>query len=206
MAIHKYGVFWLPEGNIKALITKWKRKLWAVEPQAVYVLHPVHMTLFLFMASDESEAQLCEDLASLAKTAKKVECAVKKWHVFKKDKAAKGGDTLVAHVDPSDDLVTLQLKIAKTFTLHRTGDILYPPIWKGVFAESLKKWGFPFVGDHWIAHISVGAAVTSTGKQILLKAMKSESPVCNCVISNLVLLRIDKDEHTPLYEVNLCGE
>ena len=58
----KYGYFWVPGNEFEEFVLSWKQKVEAVEPDAVYLHHPIHATLFLFYGEKQKEQDNWEKL------------------------------------------------------------------------------------------------------------------------------------------------
>lgn len=201
--MRKYGIFWLPSGAIKEIIERWKQRVREVEFEATYVAHPVHTTFFLLMAEQSGEKQLIEELERFCTVHSPVKTRIEQWHVFSKDAAAGGGDTLVACLSKNHQLMSLQQYIADAFSPLRCENVNYPVTWAGSYSESFHKWGFPFVGEHWMPHISVGAVHSEEGRAVVHKALEEKMPEICCDLSAFALVRIEGEEHTVLHNAEL---
>jgi hypothetical protein len=189
----KYGIFWEPGKDVAAVISRWKQKVSEVEPDAVYLHHPVHSTFFLLMSEPKKRSGLTHSLAELCDKTPPVNVELSGWHIFKND-AATGGDTITLGIQPEKSLFQLQLDIAKTALKYSTSKVEYPVQWEGVFAQSYHEYGFPFVGSHWLPHVSV-ASVRKEGKQLLRELSRDNTFPQRAAIQTLALYQIDGDQH-----------
>src|SRR5690606_23819319 len=100
------------------------------------------------------------------------EINIKGWRVFEQD-AVTGGETLCLEIENSALLLAIQLEIARSLSPLRTAAIPYGISWQGAFKSSYDLWGFPFVGAHWVPHVTI-ASVAKYGKQLIPDALNSE--------------------------------
>jgi hypothetical protein len=73
--------------------------------------------------------------------------------------------------------------------------LFYKNIWEGKYKESYDRYGFPFVGSHWIPHLTI-ASVKKEGKK-LINEIKTTTIKLNQKESggNLALFKIIGDSH-----------
>lgn len=197
----KYGFFWEPPQSVASFIESWKGKVRSVEPEAAYLNHPVHSTFFLLMAEPRSESDIVSSLKFLSQGIHPFTVKFSGWHIFYADTAT-GGDTLTIGITPSETLYCLQEKIATTMAKYRSEAVVYPVNWQGVYLQSIQKWGFPFVGKHWVPHISI-ASVKTEGKKIVSEAKESKDQPHIAQITNVSLYRIMENLHTHIHTVKL---
>jgi 2'-5' RNA ligase len=190
----KYGVFWEPGPPLTDLINRWKQHVEDVEPDAVYLGHPVHMTLFVLMADNNSLEQLTNILQEICLHNFPISIETTNWHVFAKDGATGGGDTLTLGVQLSEPLFRLQQQVASGISSLRSSNLPYMVNWDGVYGESYRQWGFPFVGKHWMPHLSI-ASVKKEGKKVIRAALHSPEISRREQLKALSLYRIEGDEH-----------
>lgn len=195
--IMKYGVLWQPGKNVTHFIEYWKSCIRLVEPDAIYLEHPVHSTLFLLMANMNEENKLMESIREICDRYTPFYIKFSGWHVFYND-AATGGDTLVLKIKPDQFLLEIQNIIVTKLSIHRHGDIYYGTNWQGEYLQSMKLWGFPFVGSHWVPHISI-ASVRNGGKTIINSAIVSKNIPCADLFDSLSLYKIAGEEHIRIF-------
>ena len=63
-------------------------------------------------------------------------------------------------------IINFQKNLADSLLNFVRKPLLYHNTWEGKFKESFDKYGFPFVGSHWIPHLSI-ASVKGGGKKII---------------------------------------
>ena len=123
----KYGYFWVPGNEFEDFVLSWKQKVEAVEPDAFYLHHPVHATLFLFYGEKQKEGEYVSLIEKKAPIFKSVE-----WLVFEND-AVTGGDTLTIGLEKTGDWELLQLNLAEAIKQFIIKPIEYPNDWSGPF-------------------------------------------------------------------------
>jgi hypothetical protein len=77
--------------------------------------------------------------------------------------------------------------------------IFYNNIWDGKYKESYDRYGFPFVGSHWIPHLTI-ASVKEEGKK-LIDNIKTKKISLNHKESggSLALYKILGENHQLIY-------
>ena len=157
------GIFILPTNSCKKDIINFKNKIKKMSlTNATYCSHPPHLTL--------TNIQVLNLPLALDKVSKGLG-EMKSFHinistrgVFWNDPAT-GYNTLYFKVDHCEELFLLQKKISS---------ILLPIINKksppkyvkenSLLLNSYLKYGFPFIGDHWIPHFSIASISYSRNK------------------------------------------
>jgi hypothetical protein len=190
----QYGIFWVPDDPVvNNFITKWKERAHVLEPSAKYLQHPVHSTLFLFMGLPGDEGSLFEEIAGLCRNQKPIQIEFNGWHTFKND-IATGGDTLALSFVLSKSLLKLQEHVGTMAHQYSRGVLPYKIEWAGPFQKSFERYGFPFVGDHWIPHLTI-ASFSDRGKQLISASASSGDTPRVTFMNGLSIYRIYNDGH-----------
>lgn len=203
----KLAVFWEPPEPIRGTITDQKARCRGVHPDATYLSHPVHTTIFLLTAGDRPH--VLDDALAAVRTATGsvsaawsggVTTASTGWFVFENDLAT-GGDTVTIAFERTQSLAALQRAVADALVPLRVvppsgggaeeGQV---PPWTGAFAESMERYGFPFVGDHWLPHTTV--ASLPHGAALVGEITAEPVPRVPLTIDRVGLWRIDGETHT----------
>ena len=161
-------------------------------PGQPYCSHPPHCTLIhTHVNKVPIEDQIGgEGIVSI----KPFKIQVSGTDVFWND-AATGGHTLYLKIIPSIALKELQLRVAKAIS-----PIVLPKSAPDFiennldFKMSFEKYGFPFVGSHWIPHFSV-ASIRTDSSNSLIEEFISWNSVFEFVIGEVSLWRIESDNH-----------
>ena len=191
-----YGIFWEPPADLQNEIAKWKEKIRLVEPEAAYLNHFVHCTFFLLNSHQINEVDLISRLNQLCNITNPIVLEFLGWYIFKADQIT-NGDTLVYQIKLSPDLLNFQKSIANTALAFKVKNIEYQNSWEGLYLASFERWGFPFVGSHWVPHLSV-ASVKGKGLQVLNEATSINSMQPSVLLNNLALYRIEQNQHIKL--------
>jgi hypothetical protein len=186
----KYGYFWIPGNEFQEFVLSWKKKAELIEPDATYLHHPVHATLFLFYGEKQKEveyASLIEKDVPIFKSAE--------WLVFEND-AVTGGDTLTIGLGKTLDWETLQINVAESMKPFIIKAIEYPNSWDGPFKKSYQDYGFPFVGKHWMPHVSIASF---KNKSFIQEAIHMPIKINEINCGEMALFRIEGETHTRIY-------
>lgn len=200
MKISKYAILWLPSQPVIDYIQQWKDRVGEVEPDATYLNHPVHSTFFVFMADEYFEDKLIEILGTCCKSISGFKIEFDSWSIFNSDSVT-GGDTIILAIKPNETLYKCQEMIASNLIQYIKQQLNYPNKWEGVYKESFERFGFPFVGKHWLPHISI-ASVSGKGRDLVAEISRSEITSKIEFIDSLSLFKIDEDNHKLLKTIN----
>ena len=187
--IVKYGIFWIPNDELKQYVEFLKEKFRKIEPDAIYLDHPVHATFFLFHAFDYEQSEIISTIKNI-----NINFSLDSNRVFENDIVTKG-DTLVIGLKLTSLIIDFQKNLADSLLNYVRKPLLYHNTWEGKFKESFDKYGFPFVGSHWIPHLSI-ASVKGGGKKII-NEFKSFTNNLNHKVNegHLALYKITGDKH-----------
>jgi hypothetical protein len=186
----KYGYFWVPGNEFQELVLLWKKRAERVESDATYLHHPVHATLFLFYGEKQKEIEYTSFIKKDAPIFKSAE-----WLVFEND-AVTGGDTLTIGLEKTLDWEILQLDLAEAIKPFIIKTIEYPNEWSGSFKISHENYGFPFVGKHWLPHVSIASF---KNKSFIQEALDTPIKINEINCGELALFRIEGEIHTRIY-------
>ena len=98
-------------------------------------------------------------------------------------------------VERNAKLLVLQKKLASKLIPHKILVKVPKNIIKEKFLyDSFIKYGFPFVGEHWIPHFTVASLQTGKNNPII-KNFLAQKIKFNFIIDQLSLWRINGDDH-----------
>ena len=187
------AIFIEPQGELKTSLLTWKKKVEEELPGQPYCSHPPHCTLI--HANVKGEDLVGERICQAQPRLFPFQVQVSGTDVFWNDTAT-GGHTLYLKISPSSELLDAQLRLA---------EVIRPAVLPKkvpVFVEnnqnlknSYEKYGFPFVGSHWIPHFSIASLRTERSHPLITDFL-SWQPVYEFTIGELTLWRIESDEHT----------
>ena len=185
-----------PDGVVRDVIARWKSRFAAKWPAARYVTHPPHATLWFGEVSDGPAIRA--DLAHAAATVSRFVVPVGGACVL--SEIASGGTTYVLGAERVERLALLQRRLADTVARYRgpIADIELPATFdRAEFHESWRRYGFPFVGDHWIPHFSVAALEpgdeAGTGHPLVADFL-STAPPGTVSVTGVSWWRVDGDD------------
>ena len=192
--INKYGIFWIPNEPTQKLVTKYKNKIEKIEKTAPYLNHLTHSTIFLFNGFEKNEKNIFE---MINKEISQLNIDIEDWYVFKNDEITQG-DTLVLKIKKTKELLNFQKKIATKLLDLKEKNILYPNEWKGVYKKSYNKFGFPFVGSHWVPHITI--ASIQKNKHILNTIINEPFKINKQDLGHIGLYKVTDYAHICIYK------
>lgn len=161
----RHAIFLEPHDGLSRAVLFWKGRLLSRWPRAVYGSHPPHLSVWVGPLRDASEAfaRVGEKAASWTLPDRRIQGP----HVFRHDALAEGGHTLAYRIHLTKSLMEFQAAVAMDLAdwVDRGRLKPLPPgLAHGPFAQSQARYGFPFVGAHWIPHVSVGAVPAEGGE------------------------------------------
>jgi len=186
----KYGYFWVPGNEFNEFVLEWKAKAELIEPDAMYLHHPVHATLFLFYGEKQKESKYTSLISNTSPDFPSAQ-----WVVFEND-AVTGGDTLTIGLEKTGAWEFLQLNLAESMKPFIVKPIEYPNSWEGPFNVSYQNYGFPFVGKHWLPHVSIASF---KNKSFIQEAIDTPIKINEINCGELALYRIEGETHTRIY-------
>ncbi len=192
----KYGIFWIPNEEINQYVESWKNRIRKVEPDAVYLNHPVHATIFLFNGFEEDQSEIISTIKN-----SKINFLLEGWRVFENDLVT-NADTLAIGLKPSISGSEFQLNVAISLLKFVSEPVFYKNSWEGVYKESFQRYGFPFVGGHWIPHLTI-ASVKNDAKALIEEAKLTTINLNQEQLEgHISLFKISGENHQHLYTWN----
>jgi hypothetical protein len=156
----KYGIFWIPNKELSQYVESLKNRFRKVEPDAIFLNHPVHSTIFLFNALEQDQFEIIKCIKN-----EKINFLVDSWKTFENDLVTQG-DTFSIGLVPNPFAFDLQRDLAESLLKSIKKPIYYNNQWEGKYKESYDRYGYPFVGSHWIPHLTI-ASVKKEGKKLI---------------------------------------
>lgn len=191
--VTKYGLFWIPNEELNYYVESLKNRLRKVEPDAYYLNHPVHSTFFLFNAYEEDQLEIISSIKN-----KRIKFLVDNWKIFENDSLTHA-NTLTIGLVSTLDVIDFQRNLVESLLNFVRKPIPYTNLWEGKYKESYESYGFPFVGSHWIPHITI-ASVKKEGMNLIDELKKTKINL-NHIESDghLALVKISGDSHQIIY-------
>ena len=194
------AVFLLPKGDFALELFYWKERIKKELPNQPYTIHPPHMTLINIDVKTENGGLAA--ISSLSSSTHPIQITVNKTGSFWDD-VATGGHTLYFGIEKNDILNALQKSLA--LALQEVRQILPPPNYlkdNKQLLGSYDKYGFPFIGDHWIPHFSISSLLTYKTHPIIEEFLAMPKQY-HFTVNQITLWRVEDDKHTLLETVYL---
>lgn len=199
----KYAVFIEPEGDLKKFICSYKEKIALALPGQPYCNHPPHSTLFVSILDEPSK--WLDTLKLVIQKQGPFLLRVNSRIIFYDDILADGGHTIALKVEPSKQLFSLQLMVANTlrgFINKDEIDSASKFFTKEPFRSSYLKYGFAFVGEHWIPHFSIASLkISKTDK--LIKDFENHSFDYTMTVKDISVWQVEQDKHRKITSLAL---
>jgi 2'-5' RNA ligase len=192
------AVFLLPKGDFALELVRWKEKVEKQYPKQPYTAHPSHMTLINMKVKNEEDGIAA--ISALSNSTNPFQITVNRKDVFWDDTTT-SGHTLFFGVEKNYNLYALQISLAEA--LQEVKKNVPPPNYltgNKQLLESYDKYGFPFVGDHWIPHFSV-SSLRANKTHPIIEDFLSTTKQYHFTANQISLWRVDDDEHTLLETV-----
>lgn len=187
----KLGVFYCVDSVLNNNVESIKSFFNEKSRDSRYLNHLVHSTLYVFDIESEKINDVIEKFDSLQKVLSPVSSQITKWIVFERD-ILTGFNTLCLEIEITKGLKLLQLNVVESFYKFHSGKIQHS--FDGCLKFSNDKYGYPFVGDHWIPHITIGSLDIDKKKLTDFSEGMFNFPR-EIKINNLGLFKIEKDSH-----------
>jgi len=195
-----FAVFIEPKGKLREDILDWKKKISEFLPDQPYCSHPPHCTLLHTKVRNKDKAltKMDQIVTNIAPFKLKVHDVGIFWKDF-----ATGGHTLFLRISTNKKLYNLQLKIAKAFTglIDSTN---FPQFVKNntILKKSFKNYGFPFVGSHWIPHLTI-ASLRLEKSHSIISEFQSWQPKYTLNVDELSCWNVSDEKHTLIKKYKL---
>jgi len=149
------GIFIEPNKDLKKYIDKWKKKINKKFIRAKLTSHPPHSTIYY--ADLVKDKDVLKVLGTTLKKINSFKISINKTLIFYDDKLT-GGDTMCLSINKDNILFQIQKKIAKNlkFFIKHTSN-KNNQLTNKAHLTSVKKYGYPFVGGHWLPHFTIGS-------------------------------------------------
>tara|TARA_B100000795_G_C22680086_1_gene391440 strand:+ start:341 stop:934 length:594 start_codon:yes stop_codon:yes gene_type:complete len=187
----KLGVFYCLGNDLKSDVEELKLFFNSKCKISKYLNHLAHSTIYVFEIDPKKLNDVSKKFESLQKSMVPVSSTIKNWRVFEND-ILTSLNTLCLEIELTNNLKDLQMNVVKSlFQFHSKNKKLN---FEGDLQFSNEKYGYPFVGNHWIPHITVGS-LNLDSKKITKYAEGLFKFSREITINNLCLFKIDGDSH-----------
>ena len=193
----KLGVFYSPENDLRNNIEFIKTYFGSKSKINKYLDHLVHSSLYVFNTELIEINEIIKEFENLQITLIPITSKITKWIVFGDD-ILTGLNTLCLEVELTNELKNLQYNIVNTLFKFHSNE--FQNSFEGDLKISNDKYGYPFVGEHWIPHFTIGSMEIETKKILEHSDGLFQFPK-DIVINNLSLYKIEGDSHSLIKKI-----
>jgi 2'-5' RNA ligase len=187
----KLGVLYIPEEDLINDVNSLKKFFKEKTDKSMYLNHLVHSTIYVLNIEPNRLNYLIEEFESLKKVLSPLNAEITNWRVFEND-ILTNLNTLCLEIEKNKDLKVLQEKVVKSlFKFHSKK---MNNNFKGGFKDSNDKYGYPFIGNHWTPHFTIGSLEIHVNKISKYSEGLFNFPK-EFKINNLCLFEIKEDSH-----------
>tara|TARA_B100000787_G_C16196911_1_gene301595 strand:+ start:3387 stop:3989 length:603 start_codon:yes stop_codon:yes gene_type:complete len=168
------GIFIEPRKELKNYIKKWKENIQQSFSNSKLTSHPSHSTIYYSDITFNRDT--LKELSEILKKIKPFKIIANKNDVFSDDKLA-GGDTIYIAIKKNRKLHRLQVQIAeklKPFLNKKKVKKKKIILKNKILLKSLKKYGYPFVGDHWKPHFTISSVKNGNNSGVFKNFIKEK--------------------------------
>jgi hypothetical protein len=190
----RYAAVIEPGGALRDMVAAMKRRMADAWPASRLVSHPPHGTLWY----GRSQAAAGAHVAAAVRRARPFAIRVRGPRVFHDDALAGGGQTCVLEVERAEALDSLQRLVAEAVAADREPDsdeALAPALRVAPYLESWRRYGFPFVGSHWIPHFTIGSLPCAAGDRAVAAFLDERPAISIDRVTEVAWWRVDGDLH-----------
>lgn len=202
--MRKYAIFIEPQAELREEILLTKNLVELNLPGQKYCNHPPHCTV-IFGAYEEPHCWI-NALQVVAESFSPFLLTTEGYYVFYNDRLAGGGHTLVIKAALSPLLSQLQISVSEILSRHKIEALSiskHPD--NDPISLSLARYGFPFVGNHWVPHFSIASLKIRRNAKILRQIVVRPQRY-SFQVDELSVWKVDEDNHEKMYSVRLKGE
>lgn len=192
----KLGVLFECSGDLKTSILLLKSHFLKKGIKSKYLDHFAHLTFYVFETASSNLKTVIDTFSVIKQDFTSFEISILGLNVFEED-ILTGLNTIHYEVEKLNNLSQFQLQIVESLCPY--AQVNEMKNFKGNFHQSYHKWGYPFVGDIWIPHITIGS-LDMPKNELIDQALKFRTPT-TIEIDNLSLFLIEGDNHTLLNKI-----
>ena len=194
------GIFIEPQGELKNFIEKWKKKFKEKDRNSKYLNHPPHLSIYV--ANLLNQKKIILEIQSITSNFQSFKINIDKINIFYND-ALTNKDTIFLSVKKNKKIFNLQRKLAlklRKFVKHKKNKRIKLDSYK--LKNSMDKYGYPFIGSHWIPHFTIGSIKNLKNKNEYKILLKNKIKFRNN-IDKISLWKINGDKHKKIKEFKL---
>jgi 2'-5' RNA ligase len=196
-----FAVFIEPEGELKSNILRWKEMVKDKYPYQSYCLHPPHSTLI--HVNVKQEEMVIVAVGEILKDITSFKNRIRETDVFWNDSATGGGHTLFWKIQSNQILFDLQRRVAESLNPFLSSNP-EPTFVKNssLLKNSFDRYGFPFIGNHWIPHLTIASLKTGQNDP-LIEDFLEQSCEFELDVTEVSCWRVENDQHHCLEKYKL---
>ena len=191
------GVFIIPNGELKAKITFWKKKIEKELHEQPYTNHPPHLTI---IHSDINEYKAAiNEIKECLEGLKSFKLTVCKNNIFWDDLLT-GGNTLYYSIKKNEYLNEIQIKLCAVFSKYKESNEI-PKFFRAhkQLYNSYQNYGFPFVGEHWIPHFTISSLKVAKNHKIIRDFLSDQIDI-SFTVNTVSIWEIKGNQHQMIEE------
>jgi len=186
------GIFIEPNHELKTYIKKWKKKINKKFISSKLTSHPPHSTIYY--ANLVKDKDVLKVLKTTLKTINSFKISIKKTFIFYDDKLT-NGDTMCLLINKNNRLFQIQKKIAKNLKFFiKKNSNKNSQLSNKVLLTSIRRYGYPFVGSHWLPHFTISSIKNKRGSNEF-KQFVDEKVKFKNIINYISVWKISGNKH-----------
>ena len=195
-----FAIFILPNQEFYNDIMSWKKLVEINLKNQPYNSHPPHLTVLNIDIKNIEEA--LKRSLNTVNSFKSFELEIKKTDVFWDDFKTDGGHTLYYKVKRNKSLYKLQRLLAESLISLNFKKNILKNVKNKEMSISNKKYGSPFIGNHWIPHFSISSLKTKKDYFIIKEFLKSKNNY-RCHVNEVSFWEINNENHHFIKQASL---
>lgn len=194
----KLGVFYCLEDGFENDIVSFKSFFSSKCEISKYLNHLPHLSLYVFNINPDDLSDVILEFKEMQKLLDQCSAQIVKWKVFENDILTKL-NTLCLEIELSNDLKNLQMKVVDSLNKFHFKNNNNKYV--GELKFSNDRYGYPFIGNHWIPHITIGSMDIKSENLLELSEKLFAFPQ-KISINNICLFEIKGDHHKLIKKIN----
>ena len=194
-------IYFKPDDHLNDYILNLKKVISKKFIRHEYNDHLPHCTILASNMLDKTN--IIYRISNIMKDFKNLQFEITKADVFFNDLLT-GGNTLFLKVKKNQKILNLQNKLANKLILpdNFVGEIPLEIKKNKLLYKSYKKYGYPFVGKHWIPHFSVSSLRVEKLDPVIKEFLALQKEF-HFLVDVLSLWRVNGNKHTQLETVTI---
>lgn len=187
-----YALFILPKNEILQNIIYWKKIINDSLPNQLFCSHPPHCTIIHTNLNNINI--VIEKIKLFASNISSFQIDIVRPDVFWDDTLCNGYHTLHWKIDKNNEIMDLQVRLASTLSPYIERSVKPITFKEPRFSKSYDTYGFPFIGDHWIPHMTI-ASLSTSRKNDLINSFLNQDQLFKMNVDHIELWEIQNDDH-----------